>query len=171
MDLVLKLNEQLKEIEREFENAIQSRQSELATTPPTVIPTISTVVPSTLAASLAPTLPPVTTLLVAKAIPTIGTSTNAWTTTEKTYEVIKTMEQMSIQAIELKNLKEKISRMEIDYELAQIQNKEEERKNKIMEERIRVLEKDLTLEKPLGDRRNILWANIIDSINDIWPFI
>ena len=61
--------------------------------------------------------------------------------------------------------------MEIDYELAQIQNKEEERKNKRMEERIRALEKDLTLEKPLGDMRNILWANIIDSINDIWPSI
>jgi len=81
------------------------------------------------------------------------------------------MEQMSILATKLKNLKEQMSSLETNYELAQIQNKEEERKNKRMEERIRVLEKDLTLEKPLGDMRNILWANIIDSINDIWPSI
>jgi len=40
-----------------------------------------------------------------------------------------------------------------------------------MEERIKVLEKDLTLEKPLRDIKDILWTNIIDSINDIWPFI
>ncbi len=33
------------------------------------------------------------------------------------------------------------------------------------------MEKDLTLEKPLGDMKNILWTNIIDSINDIWPSI
>ena len=78
---------------------------------------------------------------------------------------------MSILATKLKNLKEQMSSLETNYELAQIQNKEEERKNKRMEERIRVLEKDLTLEKPLGDMRNILWANIIDSINDIWPSI
>lgn len=77
---------------------------------------------------------------------------------------------MSIQATKLKKFKEQISGMETNYELTQIQNKEEERKNKRMEERIRVLE-DLTLEKPLGDMRNILWANIIDSIDYIWPSI
>ena len=44
-----------------------------------------------------------------------------------------------------------------------------------MGERIKILEKDLTLEKPLGQTKEILWANIIDSIidsvNDIWPSI
>ena len=85
--------------------------------------------------------------------------------------MIKAIEKMSIQSTELKNLKEQISSMETNYELAQIHKKEKERKNKRMEERIRVLEKDLTLEKPLGDMRNILWANIIDFINDIWPSI
>jgi len=40
-----------------------------------------------------------------------------------------------------------------------------------MEERIKFLEKDLTLERPLRDMKDILWANIIDSINDIWPYI
>ena len=40
-----------------------------------------------------------------------------------------------------------------------------------MGERIKILEKDLTLEKPLGKTKEMLWANIIDSVNDIWPSI
>jgi len=40
-----------------------------------------------------------------------------------------------------------------------------------MVERIIILEKDLTLEKELGDIKDILWTNIIDFINDIWPSI
>lgn len=40
-----------------------------------------------------------------------------------------------------------------------------------MGERIKVLEKELTLQEPLGDMKEILWANIIDSLNDVWPSI
>jgi len=40
-----------------------------------------------------------------------------------------------------------------------------------MSERIKVIEKDLTLEKPLGQAKELLWENIIDSVNDIWPSI
>jgi len=110
-------------------------------------------------------------LLVAGTRSTTSTSTSAGTSVAKIDELIKAMEQMSIQAIELKKLREQMTSLETNYELAQIQNKEEEIKNRGMEERIKVLEKDLTLEKPLGDMKIILWANIIDSINDIWPSI
>lgn len=40
-----------------------------------------------------------------------------------------------------------------------------------MSERVKALEKDLTLEKPLGQAKELLWANIIDSVKDIWPSI
>ena len=40
-----------------------------------------------------------------------------------------------------------------------------------MAERIKAPEKDLTLQEPLGDMKEILWANIIDSINEVWPSI
>lgn len=40
-----------------------------------------------------------------------------------------------------------------------------------MVERIKILKNDLTLQDPLGDMKEILWANIIDPINDVWPFI
>lgn len=40
-----------------------------------------------------------------------------------------------------------------------------------MGEKIKVLEKDLTLQNPLGQTKEMLSANIIDSVNDIWPSI
>lgn len=40
-----------------------------------------------------------------------------------------------------------------------------------MGEKIKVLENDLTLQKPLRDIKEMLWANIIDFVNDVWPFI
>jgi len=64
-----------------------------------------------------------------------------------------------------------VSSLESNYELSQINYTEEERKSKRMTKRIRTLENDLTMEKPLRDIREILWTNIIDSINDIWSFI
>ena len=139
MDLVLKLNEQLKEIEKELDNLIQSKQSEFSTTPRTVIPTVSLAVPSTLATSLARTIPLATTL------PVTGTSTSTGTSTEKTTELVKAMEEMTIQATELKKLREKVSSLETDCKLEQIQQKEEAQKSQKMGERIEILEKDLTL--------------------------
>jgi len=43
--------------------------------------------------------------------------------------------------------------LETDCKLAQIQQKEEVQKNQRMGERIKVLEKDLTLQQPLGDMK------------------
>ena len=40
-----------------------------------------------------------------------------------------------------------------------------------MGEKIKVLEKDLTLQNPPGQTKEMLCANIIDFVNDIWPSI
>ena len=40
-----------------------------------------------------------------------------------------------------------------------------------LEKKVKALEKDLTLEKPLKEINEILWDNIIQSINDVWPSI
>lgn len=166
MDLVLKLNDQLKEIEKELDTLIQSKQSDLATTSRTVIPTVSTVVPSTLEASLAPIAPPATTLPVTtEPTAAIGTPAN------KLAKLVKAMEDMSIQATELKRLKVKVASLETNCKLAQLQQKEETQKAQRMGERIKILEKDFTLQKPLGQTKEMLWSNIIDSVNDIWPSI
>jgi len=93
MDLVLKLNDQLKETEKELDTLIQLKQSDIATTSPNVIPMVSTAVPSTLAASLAPTAPMPTTWPVS----TESTSA-AGASGEKAEELVKAMEEMFIQA-------------------------------------------------------------------------
>jgi len=94
---------------------IQSKQSDLATNSTTAIPIVTTTVPYILAESLAPTAPPATTLLI-----TTESTTAAGTSTEKTIELVKAMEEMSIQAIELKRLKEKVEILETGCKLAQI---------------------------------------------------
>lgn len=164
MDLVLKLNDQLKETEKELETLIHLKQSDLATNSIAIIPTLSTIVPSTLAASLAPTAPLATALPI-----TIESTTSAGTSTKKATELIKVMEEMSIQATKLKKLKEKVASLETDCKLAQIHQREETQKAQRMGEKIKVLEKYLTLQKPLGQTKEMLQANIIDFVNDIWP--
>ena len=81
------------------------------------------------------------------------------------------MEEMSIQATEMKRLKEKVESLETNCKISQLQQKEETQRALRMGERIKILEKDLTLEKPLGQTKEMLWPNIIDSVNDIWPSI
>ena len=50
-------------------------------------------------------------------------------------------------------------------------HKEEQQKATMMNERIKSMEKELKLTEPIGKAKEKLWANIIDSINDIWPSI
>ncbi len=51
-----------------------------------------------------------------------------------------------------------------------MKNEDEQKANR-MSERFKAMEKELTLEKPLAKAKELLWANIIDSVNDIWPSI
>lgn len=67
----------------------------------------------------------------------------------------------------MNNLKEKVTSLETGYKLAKFMHKEEVQKATRMSERLKALENDLTLKEPLGKAKEILWANIIDSVNDI----
>lgn len=137
----------------------------MATTPQTVIPIVSTAIPSTLAASLAPTAP------LGTSHPIVTESIATSTSTEKITYLVKAMEETSIQATELKQLKEKIEILETNCKVVQIQHKEEAQNSLRMGERIKFHEKDLTLQKPLGETKEMLWANIIEFVNDVWPSI
>ena len=50
-------------------------------------------------------------------------------------------------------------------------HKNETQKTSKLNERIQKLEKQLTLKEVLAQAKQLLWANIIDSVNDIWPSI
>lgn len=121
MHLVLKLNDQLREIENELNNLIQLKQTYIGTSSVNVIPTATIFVPSTLAASLAPTMPMATTQPVStKSTLVVGTLG------EEVERLVKAMEEMSIQTIEMNKLKEKVTILETDYKLAKIMHKEDE---------------------------------------------
>jgi len=116
MELVLKLNDQLRETEKELDTLIQLRQSDIATTSATIIPIVSTTIPSTLAMSLAsiPTTQPVST----ESTSTVDASR------EEVAKLVIAMEEMSIQAIEMNKLKEKVTSLETDCKLAKIMHKD-----------------------------------------------
>ena len=46
-------------------------------------------------------------------------------------------------------------------------HKEEQQKATRMNETMKSLEKELTLSEPLGKAKQLLWANIINSVNDV----
>lgn len=103
-----------------------------------VVPIVSTEVPSTIAATLTPKIP----LTIAPpVIATSSTSEAATTSTKQTEDLIKSMEEMKIQATEIQKLKEMVTILEHNYEISQINYTEEERKIRRMTDRIKTLEK------------------------------
>lgn len=78
---------------------------------------------------------------------------------------------MKLQVSELKQVKEQLSKMEINYDLSKINIVEKTREIKALENKVKTLEKYLTFDKPLAEVKKILWANITQSINDVWPSI
>ena len=95
----------------------------MATSSTNVISTISRAVPSTLATSLAPTAPLATTLLA-----TTESTSAAGASGEKAVELVKAMEEMSIQATEMNMLRETVASLEANCKLAQPKQKEEAQK-------------------------------------------
>jgi len=77
---------------------------------------------------LALTIPLVTALPVAGTTSATGTSTSTWMTTERADELVKAMEQMSIQVTKLKKLRENVTSQKTNCSLAEIQHKQETRK-------------------------------------------
>lgn len=86
-------------------------------------------------------------------------------------ELIKAMEDLRLQVSELKDAKEKLAKLEISYDKAKMTVVEKAREVKALENKVKALEKDLLLDKPLGEIKSILWANIGQSITDIWTSI
>jgi len=96
MDLVIQLNDELKEKEKELDNVIQLKQVSLETATTTIIRTITTTVPSTLAVSLAPTSALATTLPDERESTSATSSTTATTQpSDEASKLVKAMEDMS----------------------------------------------------------------------------
>lgn len=125
---------------------------------------VSTAVRSTLATTLSPNV------LMATVEAVTGTGTtlvgNLGLSIE---ELIKSMEDMKIQVSELQKVKEQYDTLEKKYDLSKINFAEKVRENEGLEQKVKSLEKDLTFDKPLAYIKKILWTNITQAINDVWP--
>ena len=72
---------------------------------------------------------------------------------------------------ELKEAKEKLAKLEVSYDRSKITVAEKTRDVKALENKVKSLEKDLTLHKPLSEIKTILWTKIGQSITDQWRSI
>ena len=118
MVLLMKLNERLTDTEQALEKALREKQGESTSQPPEVIPTITIAVPSTIASASAPNVPAPTAEVMTgteTAAPAPGSSTNM-----STEELIKAMEELRLQVSELKQVKEKLAKVEKSYDKSKL---------------------------------------------------
>ena len=81
------------------------------------------------------------------------------------------MEELKLQVSELKLVKEKLVKVEKNYDKSKMNVVEKTREIKTLENKVRALEKDLSLDKPLAEIRGSLWTNINQSLSDVWRSI
>jgi len=61
--------------------------------------------------------------------------------------------------------------MEKSYDKSKISVAEKIIEVKALENKVRTLEKDLAMDKPLAEIKEILWTNINQSLSNVWPSI
>ena len=61
-----------------------------------------------------------------------------------------------------------MAKVERNYYISKISVVEKTREIKALESKVKTLEQELTFDKPMVEIKKILWANITQSINDVW---
>jgi len=138
MDLLMRLNERLSEIEQALEKYLQEKQGVSTSQPPEISPTITTG-PSTLTTTVPPT--------ILASIEEITTSTSATTTPPSNSigmsieQLIKAMEELKLQVLEMKKFKEKLAKVEQSYDKSKMNVAEKTKEIKTLENKVRALER------------------------------
>lgn len=86
-------------------------------------------------------------------------------------EMLKAVKELEIQMTELKEAKEKLAKLEASYDKSKMIVAEKTREIKTLDNKIKALEKELTLDKTMVEIKKILWAKIGQSITDQWQSI
>jgi len=73
-------------------------------------------------------------------------------------EMMKAVKELEIQMMELKEAKEKLAKLEASYDKSEMIVAEKTREIKTLDNKIKSLEKELTLDKALVEIKKILWA-------------
>lgn len=170
MNLLMRMNQRLSETEQALEKVLQEKQGESTSQPPKIAPTVTTS-PPTVSAAQPPTVPAATTETTIGTPATTTTTAVGSSTTMTTVQLIKAMEELKLHVSELKETKEKLAKLEINYDKSKMTVVEKTREVKALENKVKALEKDLSLDKPLGEIKGISWANINQSICNVWRSI
>ena len=128
-----------------MDKLVQEKQAIMEAVPITIIPIVSTSAP-------------------ASAIPTAHP-------TDEASKLIKAMEDISIQTTKINKLKEQVKSLEYGKTLVEAMHQAKVQKAIRLTKKVHKLEKELSLTEPLAQEKQELWANIINSVNDIWPSI
>jgi FtsZ-binding cell division protein ZapB len=93
------------------------------------------------------------------------------TTLEKTVELAKSMEEMTLQGTEINRLKMEVeSLQELKSSLQTRYNVERKALEKLKQE-IQQLQKQTVAGKTLAEAKENIWTYISNSINEIWPMV
>lgn len=79
---------------------------------------------------------------------------------------MKEIKALEVKMAELKEAKEKLAKIEERYDKSKQDVAEKTREVKTLENRIKELEKELTLDRTLAEVKKSLWAEIGQSITD-----
>jgi len=160
LDLMMKLNQRVIDLEGDLEKALQSRREESASWP-------SQTVPTNVAAPSATVTPPIlpTTIDATAATTTIPESTMSMD------ELKRAIKEIELQATEIKEAKEKLAELEQKYDKSKVTVAEQTKEIKALKNRIKSLEKELSLGKAFAEIKKLLWAKINQSITGQWRSI
>ena len=86
-------------------------------------------------------------------------------------DMMKAVKELEIQMTELKEAKEKLAKLEASYDKSKMTVAEKTREINTLDNKIKALEKELTLDKTIVEIKKILWAKIGQSITDRWQLI
>ena len=138
-------------MEIQMEKLVHERQAVKAQEIPTVIPIVTTVMPSTLSEELAPKFPLATVVPVTSSTTSAtDSSATAAQQTDEAGKLVKAMEIMSLQTSEINILKQEMENLENTKKLAQINAKTHEQRANRLNEELKNLQKELTLQEPIS---------------------
>jgi len=86
-------------------------------------------------------------------------------------KLMKEIEVLEAQMAELNEAKDKLATVNERYDKSKQTVAEKGREVKALKEKIKELEKELTLDKVVAEIKKVLWANIGQSITDQWQYI
>jgi hypothetical protein len=156
LKLIMQQNAQIKEMEAELERLLKEKEQ---STPMEVIPLsvvplagVSTTMVSTTTAAEIPSATPLTAL-------------------EKTVELAKSMEEMTLQGTEINRLKKEVENLQELKSSYQTSYNIERQASENLKQEIQQLQKQTVGGKTLAEAKENIWTDISKSINEIWPMV